>query len=81
VINLELEIDGLAADLAVFNVACRARTCVNGRFEVLATIRTLDLVKLQAAWIPGLVSRGFEVDDGFQPIQRVDALRIACALF
>ena len=75
-VNLELEVDRLAADLAVFNIACRARTCVNGRFEVLAAIRTLDHVKPQAAWILTNVTLCVDVDDGLKAVLRINVLGI-----
>ena len=49
-IDIEAELDRLATNLAVLDVACRAGTRVNGCLEVLAAIRALDHVKLHAAW-------------------------------
>jgi hypothetical protein len=47
-IDFEAELDRLAADLAVLDVACGAGTRVNWRLEALATIRALDQVKSHA---------------------------------
>ena len=44
-IDFEAELDRLAADLAVLDVACGAGTGVKWRLEALAAIRALDQVK------------------------------------
>jgi hypothetical protein len=49
-INFEAELDRLAADLAVLDVACGAGTRVNTRHVALAAIRVLDQVKLHVGW-------------------------------
>jgi len=54
-IDLQAELDRLAADLAVLNVACGAETGVKLRLETLAAIRALDQVKLYAAWGAAIV--------------------------
>jgi hypothetical protein len=54
-IDFEAELDRLAADLAVLDVACGAGTRVNWRLEALAAIRALDQVKLHAAWGAAIV--------------------------
>ena len=49
-IDFEAELDRLAADLAVLDVACGAGTRVNWRLEALAAIWALDQVESRAAW-------------------------------
>ena len=49
-IDFEAELDRLAADLAVLDVACGAGTRINWRLEALAAIRALYQVKLHPAW-------------------------------
>lgn len=49
-IDFEAELDRLAADLAVLNVACGAGTEVKLRLEALAAIRALNHVKLNDVW-------------------------------
>ena len=50
-IDFKAELDRLAADPAVFDVTCGARTNVNLRLEALAAIRALDPVELHATWV------------------------------
>ena len=54
-IDLEAELDGLTADLAVLDVACRAGTGVNLGLEALAAIRAPDQVRLRAAYGAAIV--------------------------
>ena len=68
-IDFEAELDRLAADLAVLDVACGAGTRVNWRLEALAAIRALDQVKLHAAWGATIV-RGYAGVDGSRPYYR-----------
>jgi hypothetical protein len=76
VIDFEAELDRLAADLAVLDVACGAGTRVNWRLEALAAIRALDQVKLHPAW--GAAIRGYaRVDHWLETVLRINALRIA----
>jgi hypothetical protein len=49
-INFETELDRLAANLAVLDVACGAGTRVNRRLVALAAIRALDHLKLPVGW-------------------------------
>lgn len=49
-IDFEAELDRLAADLAVLNVARGAGTEVKLRLEALAAIRALNHVKLNDVW-------------------------------
>ena len=76
-INFEAELDRLAADLAVLDVACGAGTRVNWRLEALAAIRTLDQVKLHAAWGSAIVRAYARVDDWLETVLHIYALRIA----
>ena len=48
-IDFEAELNWLAADLAVLDVACGAGTGIKVRLEALDVIRALDQVKLHAA--------------------------------
>ena len=48
-IDFEAELNRLAADLAVLDVACGAGTGIKVRLEALDVIRALDQVKLHAA--------------------------------
>ncbi len=57
-IDFEAELDRPAADPAVLDVACGARTRVNWRPEALSVIRALDHVKLHSAWSAAVV-RGY----------------------
>ena len=54
-IDFEAELDRLAADLAVLDVACGSGTGVKLRLEALAAIRALDHVKLNTAWGTAMV--------------------------
>lgn len=75
-IDFEAELDRLAADLAVLDVACGAGTRVNWRREALAAIRALDQVNLDPAW--GATIRGYaRVDHWLETVLRINALRIA----
>ena len=76
-IDFEAELDRLAADLAVLDVACGAGTRVNWRLEALATIRALDQVKLHAAWGAAIVRGYAGVDYWLEPVLHINALRIA----
>jgi len=48
-VDFEVELYGLAANLAVFDIACRARSGVKLSVEVLTAIWALDRMKLQCA--------------------------------
>ena len=75
-IDFEAELDRLAADLAVLDVACGAGTRVNWRLEALAAIRALDQVKLHATW--GAIVRGYAgFDYWLETVLHINALRIA----
>ena len=75
-VDFEVELDRLAADLAVLDIACGAGTRVNWRLEALTAIRALDQVKLHAAW--GAAIRGYaRVDHWLETVLRINALRIA----
>jgi len=54
-IDFEAELDWLAADLTVLDIACGAGTGVKLRLEALAAIRALDQVKLHTTWRAGIV--------------------------
>ena len=71
-IDFEAELDRLAADLAVLDVACGARTRVNRRLGALAAIRALDQVKLHAAWAAASVRRYAGID--YQEVNRPQLL-------
>jgi hypothetical protein len=74
-VHLEAELDRLAADLAVLNVACGAGARVNRRLEALAAIRALDHVKLHAA--RGAITRGYtRLDHWRKTVLRINAVRI-----
>jgi hypothetical protein len=76
-IDFEAELDRLAADLAVLNVACGAGTRVNLRLEALAAIRALDQVKLHTV-LGGAIVRGQAgVDYWLKTVLHIKALRIA----
>ncbi len=75
-IHFEAELDRLAADLAVLDVACGAGTRVHRRLEALAAIRTLDQVKLHAACICAIVRGHAGVDHWLETILLIYALRI-----
>jgi hypothetical protein len=77
VIDFEAELDRLAADLAVLDVACGARTRVNRRLGALAAIRALDPVKLHAAWAAAIVRGYAGIDYRLETILQINALRIA----
>ena len=76
-IDFEAELDRLAADLAVLDVACGARTRVNRRLGALAAIRALDQVKLHAAWAAASVRRYAGIDYRLEAVLQINALRIA----
>ena len=76
-IDFEAELDRLAADLAVLDVACGAGTRVNWRLEALAAIRALDHVKLHAAWGAAIVRGYAGVDYWLETVLHINALRIA----
>ena len=76
-VHLEAELDRLAADLAVLNVACGAGTGVKLRLEALAAIRAIDPVKLQAGWGAAVVRGGAGVDDRRKAVLQINTLRIA----
>jgi hypothetical protein len=76
-IDFEADLDRLAADMTVLDVACGAGTRVNGRLEALAAIRALDHVKLQAARRGALVRGYAGVDYWLETVLHIDALRIA----
>ena len=75
-IDFEAELDRLAADLAVLDVACGAGTRVNWRLEALPAIRALDQMKLHAAW-GAVISGSARVDHWLKTELRINALRIA----
>jgi hypothetical protein len=76
-IDFEAELDRLAADLAVLDVACGAGTRVNRGLKVLPAIRALNQVKLRAAW-DGVIVRGYAgLDYRLETVLRINALRIA----
>lgn len=75
-IDFEAELDRLAADLAILDVACGTGTRLDWRLEALAAIRALDQVKLNAAW--GVAVRGCaRIDRGFETVLHINVLRIA----
>jgi 2-polyprenyl-3-methyl-5-hydroxy-6-metoxy-1,4-benzoquinol methylase len=75
-IDFEAELDRLAADLAVLDVACGAGTRVNWRLEALAAIWALDQVELHTAC--GAAFRRYaRVDYRLETILHINALRIA----
>jgi hypothetical protein len=75
-IDREGELDRLAADLTVLDIACGARTRVNRRLEALAAIWALDQVKLHASCAAAI--GGYAgVDDCLEPVLHINALRIA----
>jgi hypothetical protein len=76
-IDFESELDRLAADLAVLDVACGAGTRVNWRLEALAAIRALDQVKLQSAWGVAIVPGYAGIDRWLETVLHINALRIA----
>jgi hypothetical protein len=76
-IDFEAELDRLAADLAVLDVACGAGTRVHWRLEALTAIRTLDQVKLYAAWGAAVVRGYTGVDYWLETVLHINALRIA----
>jgi hypothetical protein len=76
-IDFEAELDRLAADLAVLDVACGARTRVNWRLGALAAIRALDQVKLHAAWVATIVRGYAGVDYWLETVLQINAVRIA----
>ena len=57
VIDFEAELDRLATDLAVLDIACGAGTRVNWRLKAFAAIRALDHVQLHTAWVAAVVCR------------------------
>jgi hypothetical protein len=76
-IDFEAELDRLAADLAVLDVACRAGTRVNLRLETLAAIRALDQLKLHTVLGAAIVRGQAGVDYWLKAVLHIDALRIA----
>ena len=76
-IDFEAELDRLAADLAVFDVACGAGTRVNWRLEALAAIRAPDQLKLHTARGAVMVRRYAGFDYRLETVFHVNALRIA----
>ena len=76
-IDFEVELDRLAADLAVLHVACGAGTRVNRRLKALTAIRALDQVKLHAAWGSAIVRGYAGVDYWLETVLHINALRIA----
>jgi hypothetical protein len=76
-IDFEAELDRLAADLAVLNVACGAGTRVNLRLEALAAIRALDQVKLHTVLGAVLVRGQAGIDYRLKTVLLINALRIA----
>jgi len=75
-IDFEAELDRLAADLAVLDVAGRAGARVNRCLEALAAIRAFDQVKLHAA--RGAAICGYaRVDHWLETVLGIDAPRIA----
>ena len=76
-VDFEVELDRLAADLAVLDVARGAGTGVNWCLEALAAIRALDQVKLHAAGGAAIVRGYAEVDYWLETVRRINSLRIA----
>ena len=76
-IDFEAELDRLAADLAVLDVACGAGTRVNWGLEAFAAIRALDQVKLYAAWGAAIVRGSTGIDYRLETVLHINALRIA----
>ena len=76
-IDFEVELDRLAADLAVLDVSCGAGTRVNRRLVALTAIRALDQVKLHAAWGAAILRRYAGVDYWLETVLHINALRIA----
>jgi hypothetical protein len=76
-IDFKAELDRLAADLAVLDVACGAGTRVDRRLEALAAIRALDQVKLHAAWGTAIVRGDTGVDYRLETVLHINAPRIA----
>jgi hypothetical protein len=76
-IDFEAELDRLAADLTVLDIARGPGTYVNWRLEILAAIRALDQVKLHAAWVAAIVRGYAGVDHWLETVLHVNALRIA----
>lgn len=76
-IDFEVELDRLAADLAILDVTCGAGTRINWRLEALAAVGALDQVKLHAAWGAAIVRGYARVDYWLKTVLHINALRIA----
>ena len=76
-IDFEAELDRLAADLAVLDVACGTGTRVNLRLEALAAIRALDQVILHTVLRAAIVRGQAGVDYWLKAVLPINALRIA----
>lgn len=77
VIDFQLELDRLAADLAVLDVACGTGTRIDRRFEMFTAIGTLDQVKLHAVGGARKFPRKPDVYDGLEAVLLIDAPCIA----
>jgi hypothetical protein len=76
-IDFEAELDRLAADLAVLDVACRAGTRVNLCLKALAAIRALDQVKLHTVLAAAIVRGQAGVDYRLKTVLLINGLSIA----
>src|SRR5258708_504378 len=76
-IDFEAELDRLAADLAILDVACGTGTRVNLCLEALAAIRALDQVKLHTVLGAATVHGQAGVDYRLKTVLLINALRIA----
>ena len=76
-IDFEAELDRLAADLAVLDVACGAGTRVNWRLKALTAIRALDQVKLHAACGAAKILGCAGFNYWLETVPHINALRIA----
>lgn len=75
-IDFDVELDRLAADLTVLHVTGGAGTRVDWGLEALTAIRALDQVELHTARA-ALIRRYSWVDHRLKTVPRINALRVA----
>jgi hypothetical protein len=76
-IDFQAELDRLAADLAILDVACGTGTRVNLRLEALAAIRALDQVKLHTVLGAAIVRGQAGINYWLKTVLLINALRVA----
>lgn len=75
-IDFKAELDRLATDLAVLDVARGAGTRIDGRLETFTAVRARDHVKLHAAGFTRIIRGYAQVDHRLETVFGVNALRI-----